>query len=143
MKKYLLFYFEHQLMETIGWSSRLTNPYVVDASEDLLNLLCDKNVHKGVTISAPGFYGPQGRVLRLPLQDADINEKLSAFRYQEERITNYEMECSAIYGLSKLMGHRAATVCAIIANRKAGTYSKDYKPVIKSLIQYVLEKLSQ
>jgi uridine phosphorylase len=135
--------FERQLMEATGWSSRLTNPYVVDASEDLFNLLHDKNVHKGVTISAPGFYGPQGRVLRLPLQDAAINEKLSAFSYQEERITNYEMECSAIYGLSKLLGHNAATVCAIIANRKAGAFSKDYKPVIKSLIQYVLEKLSQ
>ncbi len=135
--------FEHQLMEATGWSSRLPNPYVVDASEDLLNLLSDENVHNGVTISAPGFYGPQGRVLRLALQDADINEKLSAFRYQEERITNYEMECSAIYGLSKLMGHNAATVCAIIANRKAGAYSKDYKPVIKSLIRYVLDKLSQ
>ncbi len=135
--------FEKELIEETGWSVRLTKPYVVDAGEVLFNLLDGENVHKGVTISAPGFYGPQGRVLRLKLQDSDINEKLSAFRYQEERITNYEMECSAIYGLSRLMGHHAATVCAIIANRKAGAYSKDYKPVIKSLIQYVLDRLSQ
>lgn len=135
--------FEQKLIDATGWSSRLTNPYVVDASDELFNLLYDKNVYKGVTISAPGFYGPQGRVLRLSLKDSEINDKLSDFRYGDERITNYEMECSAIYGLSKLMGHKAATVCAIIANRKAGAYSKDYKPVIKSLIQYVLDRLSQ
>jgi uridine phosphorylase len=134
--------FEKKLMEETGWSERLTKPYVVEASDKLFNLLDAPIVYKGVTISAPGFYGPQGRVLRLPLKDAQINDKLSAFRYEDERITNYEMECSAIYGLSKLMGHHAATVCAIIANRKAGAYSKDYKPVIKSLIQYVLDRLA-
>ncbi|WP_462318375.1 nucleoside phosphorylase [Marinilabilia sp.] len=135
--------FERQLIEAVDWSPRLTKPYVVEADKGLFNLLHGKNVHTGITISAPGFYGPQGRVLRLPLQDADINEKLSAFRYREKQITNYEMECSAIYGLSALLGHKAATVCAIIANRKAGTASKDYKPVIKALIQYVLDRLSR
>ncbi|PWD97709.1 nucleoside phosphorylase [Marinilabilia rubra] len=135
--------FEKQLIEDISWSPRLTRPYVVEADKGLFNLLHGENVYTGVTISAPGFYGPQGRVLRLPLQDADINEKLSDFRFGEKRITNYEMECSAIYGLSALLGHKAATVCAIIANRNAGTASEDYKPVIKTLIQYVLDRLSR
>lgn len=135
--------FEKKLTEAISWSSRLTRPYVVEADKEMFNLLHGENVHTGVTISAPGFYGPQGRVLRLNLQDAEINDKLSAFRYGEQRITNYEMECSAIYGLSALLGHKAATVCAIIANRKTGAASKDYKPVIKTLIQYVLDRLSR
>jgi uridine phosphorylase len=135
--------FEKELIRATGWSERLTKPYVVEADKDLFNLLSDGNVHKGVTISAPGFYGPQGRILRLPLQNAAINEKLSHFRYEGKRITNYEMECSAIYGLSKLLGHKAAAICAIIANRKAGTYSKDYKSVVKELIVYALEHLSR
>ena len=135
--------FEQKLTEDIEWSDRLTRPYVVPADKELFDILHEENVHAGITISAPGFYGPQGRVLRLALQDADINEKLSAFRYEEKRITNYEMECSAIYGLSALLGHKAATVCAIIANRKAGAASKDYKPVIKTLIQFVLNRLSR
>jgi uridine phosphorylase len=134
--------FEQKLVQDTGWSKRLARPYVVAANDELLNLLRAENVHNGVTISAPGFYGPQGRVIRLPLQNPDINERLSEFRYQDMRITNYEMECSAIYGLSRLLGHKAAAVCVIIASRKAGTYSKDYKPVVKSLVGYVLESLS-
>ncbi|MFO8002571.1 MAG: nucleoside phosphorylase [Marinilabilia sp.] len=135
--------FEEQLVKDTGWSDRLTRPYVVNADEKLLEVLKEENVHEGNTISAPGFYGPQGRVIRLPLQNPEINDRLSEFRYGSERITNYEMECSAIYGLSKLLGHKAATVCAVIANRKAGTSSKDYKPVVKSLVQYVLDRLSK
>ncbi len=134
--------FENELVRYSEWSDRLTRPYVVDADDDLFNLLRDENLHQGVTISAPGFYGPQGRVIRLSLQNPDINERLSEFEYQGERITNYEMECSAIYGLSKLLGHKAATVCAIIANRKAGTYSQNYKSVVKGLVHYVLDRLS-
>lgn len=134
--------FEEQLVKDTGWSERLTRPYVINASDEVFNLLVDENVHTGVTISAPGFYGPQGRVIRLPLQNAQINDRLSEFQYKGERITNYEMECSAIYGLSRLLGHKAATVCAIIANRKAGAYSKDYKPVVKGLIKYVLDRLA-
>lgn len=135
--------FENHLIRQTGWSNRLTRPYIVNADNDLLNLLGDENVHEGVTISAPGFYGPQGRVIRLELQNPEINNLLSAFDYQGEKITNYEMECSAIYGLSRLLGHQAATVCAIIANRKAGRYSKDYKLVVKSLVQYVLNRMSR
>jgi uridine phosphorylase len=135
--------FENQLIEDTGWSARLTRPYVVTADDALTGILKNVNLHEGVTISAPGFYGPQGRVIRLPLQNPNINEKLSAFRYDGERITNYEMECSAIYGLSRLLGHKAATVCAIIANRKAGTSSRDYKPVVKGLVKYILDRLSK
>ncbi|SFD85183.1 nucleoside phosphorylase [Thermophagus xiamenensis] len=135
--------FEEALLQFIGWSERLTRPYVVEANRELVNLLSGSNIHNGITISAPGFYGPQGRVIRLELDNAQINDKLSEFSFEGEKITNYEMECSAIYGLSQLLGHRAATVCAIIANRKAGTYSKNYKHGMKALIQYVLERLSR
>lgn len=136
--------FEAAFTKALHWNPQLTAPYVVDADAGLMaRLEGHELIRKGVTISAPGFYGPQGRVIRLPLADADINEKISAFRYDNYRVTNYEMECSAIYGLSKLLGHKAATVCAIIANRKAGKYSKDYKPVVKSLVQHVLTSLTQ
>ncbi len=135
--------FENRLVAETGWTDRLTRPYVVKADEELADALRDENVHEGVTVSAPGFYGPQGRVIRLPLHIPAINERLSDFRFGDERITNYEMECSAIYGLSRLLGHKAATVCAIIANRKAGTSSYNYKPVVKSLVQYVLDRLSK
>lgn len=136
--------FEAAFTKSVGWNHQLTAPYVVDADKGLISKLSNHpHIRKGITISAPGFYGPQGRVIRLPLVDADINEKISAFRFHDQRITNYEMECSAIYGLSKLLGHHAATVCAIIANRKAGKYSKDYRPVVKELIQHVLTSLTQ
>lgn len=135
--------FEKSFTLQLNWNKLLTAPYVCDASEKLFNkLFCDKLV-SGVTISAPGFYGPQGRVLRLPIADAEINEKISNFRYQQYQITNYEMECSAIYGLSKLLGHNAVTVCMIIANRKAGTFSSNYRVEMEKLIQYVLDKLSK
>jgi uridine phosphorylase len=133
--------FENKFKKELDWNPLLTSPYVVEASSELLQKLSGNDFYTGVTISAPGFYGPQGRVIRLGLADADINEKISTFKYGDDRITNYEMECSAIYGLSKLLGHKAATVCAIIANRKAGEYSKDYKPVIKNLIEKVLNSL--
>ncbi len=133
--------FEEHLKEALQWNPLLTSPYVVDASPKLLKKLAQNKFTQGVTISAPGFYGPQGRVIRLQLQDKEINDKISNFRHGQLKITNYEMECSAIYGLCNLLGHQAATVCAIIANRKAGTYSKDYKPVIKKLIQQVLDSL--
>ncbi len=135
--------FEDEFKSSVDWNEKLTSPYVVNASPDLLEKLSNNDFNTGVTISAPGFYGPQGRVIRLGLVDSDINEKISNFVYGNFRITNYEMECSAIYGLSKLLGHKAATVCAIIANRKAGEYSKDYKPVIKTLIKKVLDSLAE
>lgn len=134
--------FENAFKEALNWNPQLTAPYVVDAGDELIKKLDGSQVVKGVTISAPGFYGPQGRVIRLGLADANINDKINGFRHDGYRVTNYEMECSAIYGLSALMGHRAATVCVIIANRLAGTYSKDYKSVVKELVQYVLKQLT-
>lgn len=133
--------FEDAFKKYVNWNKLLASPYVVDASEELIQKLDGDDMTKGVTISAPGFYGPQGRQLRLPIVDQDINDKIEAFEFKGQKITNYEMESSAIFGLSKLLGHNAVTICAIIANRRRKEYSKDYKPVIKELIKIVLERL--
>ena len=98
-------------------------------------------MRQGLTISAPGFYGPQGRVLRLPIVDADINSKISNFEYNGDKITNYEMESSAIYGLSAHLGHNAVTVCNIIANRIRKEYSQDYKIAMKKLVVKILDRI--
>ncbi|MGK0295752.1 MAG: uridine phosphorylase, partial [Ulvibacter sp.] len=98
-------------------------------------------IHKGLTATAIGFYGPQGRVLRLPLEDDTLNNKMDAFNFKGMRITNIEMETSAIYGLSALLGHNAISLNAIIANRTDGTFSKNPEKVIEDLILYVLEKI--
>lgn len=135
--------FEEAFVKHTGWLKNLPSPYVVNADATLIKKLLGDKVVLGVTISAPGFYGPQGRVLRLPLALPQLNEKVSSFKYENRRITNFEMECSAIYGLSALLGHRSATVCAIIANRWKGTYSKDYKKVVEHLVEYVLKNLSE
>jgi len=135
--------FEKAFKEYVQWNPLLTSPYVVNASEQLIQKLDGDDIKKGINISAPGFYGPQGRVLRLPIIDNDLNDKIEAFDYQGQKITNYEMESSAIYGLSKLLGHHAITICVIIANRESKKYSKDYKPVVKELIKTVLDRLSK
>ncbi len=132
---------EERFMKHTNWNPLLHRPYFVEASETLLNKIA-KNMLKGITISAPGFYGPQGRYLRLKPYDLTLNDKLSEFQHKGFYITNYEMESSAIYGLSKLMGHNALTVCNIIANRKRKEYSKDYKKEIKKLIHRILENLT-
>lgn len=125
-----------------NWNPQLASPYFVRSSNKLLTKVA-YDMRKGMTISAPGFYGPQGRVLRLPVQDNDINTKITNFSFNNKHITNYEMECSAIYGLSKLLGHNALTICCIIANRIRKEYSKDYKPVVKNLILTILERLAE
>ncbi|MEA3318031.1 MAG: nucleoside phosphorylase [Bacteroidota bacterium] len=135
--------FETEFKKHLNWNKNLASPYIVDASEKLIKLLDGDNIHKGVTISAPGFYGPQGRQLRIPSIDLDINDKIENFEFKGQKVTNYEMESSAIFGLSKHLGHNAVTLCAIIANRTSKEYSKDYKPVIKNLIKIVLEKLTE
>lgn len=134
--------FENEFKKAVSWNSMLASPYVVDASPRLLKLLSGKEMPEGITISAPGFYGPQGRVLRLGILDDLINEKIQNFRHKGLKITNYEMESSAIYGLSRLLGHNAVTVCAVIANRANRQYSKDYHPVIENLILTVLDKIA-
>lgn len=135
--------FEAAFIQHVAWKNCLPGPYTVNSNPELFNKLSGPQVVSGVTISAPGFYGPQGRVIRLPLRMPNLNNSITSFRFGNSRITNFEMECSAIYGLSAMLGHKAATVCAIIANRLAGSYSKDYKPVVKGLIEYVLTNLSK
>lgn len=131
---------EKAFIDYTQWNDQCAKPYFVEASP----ILCEKMKSftiQGVTISAPGFYGPQGRVLRLPLADAELNEKIESFRYNGRKITNFEMESSAIAGLSKLLGHQAVTMCAIIANRVTKAAFDDYKPSIKTLVENVLESI--
>ncbi len=135
--------FEKALISQLPWNDRLATPYVVDASENLISKLSGPDTIKGITISASGFYGPQGRTLRLNPSMKLLNEAITKFTFKENIITNFEMESSAIYGLGKLLGHEAATVCAIIANRVTQDYLSDYKPVIKKLVTYVLDKLTR
>jgi uridine phosphorylase len=133
--------FENAMTKHLKWNPQLAAPYVVDADIELINRIGKDDMLRGVTISANGFYGPQGRVLRIGLADMQLNDKIESFRYNSYKITNYEMEGSAIAGLSKLMGHKAMTVCCIIANRRVEAANTDYKPYIEKLVTTVLERL--
>ncbi|MBT4414107.1 MAG: nucleoside phosphorylase [Polaribacter sp.] len=126
-----------------NWSSKKAHPLVIQNSSELGNKITSEKTYTGITATAGGFYGPQGRVLRLALQDPDLNHKIDSFHFKEDRITNLEMETSAIYGLSKLLGHKACSINAIIANRANGTFSKNPGKVIANLIEYTLEKLAE
>ncbi|MCW0482233.1 nucleoside phosphorylase [Gaoshiqia sediminis] len=134
--------FETHFKDHVNWNPQLTTPYVVNCSASLYRKISHGEFTPGVTISAPGFYGPQGRVLRLPIADPEINKKIESFNYGNHKITNYEMECSAIYGLAALMGHHALTVCLIIANRLSKQSNGDYHPKMKELIKLVLDRLT-
>ena len=134
--------FEKAFREFTGWNSSLPTFYVVDSSDKLRSKFIGPDFIQGVTISAPGFYGPQGRVLRLPLAEPKLNELIEQFRFKNYRITNYEMESSAIYGLSKMLGHEALTVCMIIANRVAHSANENYYTQMNRLITNVLERLT-
>lgn len=133
--------FEKALVDFIGYPKKAAVPYVVAANPELVERIAKDDMTRGCTIAANGFYGPQGRVLRCDIAVPDINEKISAFRYEGQRICNYEMEGSAIAGLSLLMGHKAMTVCCVIAQRKVEAANTDYKPRIKQLVQTVLERI--
>jgi len=133
--------FEKAFTTHMNWNRQLAAPYVVDADIDLMNKIGKDDMLRGVTISANGFYGPQGRVLRIDIADMNINDKIESFRYGKYKITNYEMEGSAIAGLAKLMGHKAMTVCCIIANRRVEAANTDYKPYIEKLVQTVLDRI--
>ena len=133
--------FEKAFVKHMDWNPQLAAPYVVDNDADLIERIGMNDMHRGVTISSNGFYGPQGRVLRIDLADMHINDKIEAFRYGKHKITNYEMEGSAIAGLSKLMGHKAMTVCCVIANRRVEAANTDYQPYIKKLIETVLDRI--
>lgn len=131
---------EKAIAEHTRWKSDWPAPYVVSADQHLLGQLAGTHP-TGITVTAGGFYGPQGRKLRLSVSHPEFNDCISSFLWNNLRCTNYEMETSALYGLSKLMGHRACTACVIIANRKRGEFLPDYKPHVKNLIEYVLEKI--
>lgn len=126
------------LAEHLEWPDTLAYPYAVNASRDLVELFKNEDLVRGITISAPGFYAPQGRRLRLDTFDSEINKKLSEFSFRGRFIANYEMESSAIYGLSGLMGHKALTLCIVIGNRVSGVFINDYKPLIMDLARNVL-----
>jgi uridine phosphorylase len=134
--------FEEAFKHHTNWGKQLTSPYVVDCSELLFSKIHRDDTIAGVTISAPGFYGPQGRVLRLNLADAHLNDKIESFSFNGEKITNFEMECSAIYGLSRLLGHQALTICLIIANRVKKEANSNYHQSMETLIGLVLERIT-
>lgn len=136
--------FEAAFKEQVNWDTALGNPYVIHADEELTARICGRDDHRfirGTTIACGGFYGPQGRVLRLPLAVPQLNEKIQAFEYQGHRITNFEMESSAVAGLSLLLGHKATTVCMVVANRFAHRSNTDYRSSIDDLILQVLDRL--
>lgn len=132
---------EDAFIEHTTWNQNKAIPIVISGSLELEERFDSAAVHKGLTATAVGFYGPQGRVLRLPLEDDTLNTKMDTFDFKGIRITNFEMETSAIYGLSKLLGHNSISLSAIIANRANGTFSKNPEKVIEDLILYVLEKI--
>lgn len=133
--------FEQALIQQLDWQLEGLRPYVVPADSSLVEQICGSDILRGNTIAANGFYGPQGRQLRLALQDPGLNAKIQAFDYEGLRLTNYEMESSSLAGLAALMGHRAMTVCCIIAGRKAQNMNTDYKGSIEGLIDLVLERI--
>ena len=133
--------FERAFCEAVNWSSLLAAPYVVKSNHELVEQIGRDDMVRGCTISAVGFYGPQGRELRLPLANPDLNKMIEAFRYEGHPVTNYEMESAPLQGLALLMGHRAMTVCSIIANRVNTTASPNYKTAVRDLIQTVLDRI--
>ena len=132
---------EKAFMEHVGWNELLPKPYFIDADKTLFEHFSDVT-REGITIAAPGFYAPQGRWVRLEPQDAELNAKIESFGYHGRRITNFEMEGSALAGLAALMGHRAATICTIIAQRIAQNVDTDYKPFVRKMISTALDKLA-
>ncbi|MDY5858777.1 MAG: nucleoside phosphorylase, partial [Porphyromonas sp.] len=133
--------FEQELLKQLDWQLDGLKPYVVPADATLLEQICGADIVRGNTIAANGFYGPQGRQLRLPLYDSELNNKIQSFDWEGRLITNFEMESSSLAGLAALMGHRALTVCCIIAGRKAKNMNTDYKSSIEGLIDLVLDRI--
>ncbi|PVZ09291.1 nucleoside phosphorylase [Porphyromonas loveana] len=133
--------FEQALLQQLEWQIMGLKPYVILSDRTLTEQICGSDVLRGVTIAANGFYGPQGRCLRLPLRDPQLNRKIQTFDYYGSRITNYEMESSSLAGLAALMGHRAVTVCCIIAGRKSEQMNTAYKGSIEGLIDLVLARI--
>lgn len=133
--------FEEAFKKHMDWNPQKGAPYVIDSDKETLNRIAGDDMVRGVTISCGGFFGPQGRELRIPLADPKQNEKIENFEYNGNRITNFEMESSALAGLAKLLGHKAMTCCMVIANRRAQKANVEYKNSIDGLIQIVLDRI--
>lgn len=133
---------EKAFVKQTNWDAKKGQPYVIRCSETLEARIESDNIHKGFTGTAGGFYGPQGRVLRLQIQDAELNDKMDQFEYEGIKMTNLEMETAAIYGLGKLLGHNCLSLNAIIANRATGKFSADPYKAVDELITYTLNKLA-
>ena len=133
--------FEEAFKQHMQWNPELCAPYVIDADKETLERIAGDEMVRGVTIACGGFFGPQGRELRIPLADPKQNEKVESFEYNGHRITNLEMESSALAGLARLMGHKAVTCCMVIANRRAKNVNANYKNSIDELIKLVLERI--
>lgn len=133
--------FEETFKQHMQWNPQLCAPYVIDADKETLERIAGNEMVRGVTIACGGFFGPQGRELRIPLADPKQNEKVESFEYNGHRITNFEMESSALAGLARLMGHKAVTCCMVIANRRAKNVNANYKNSIDELIKLVLERI--
>ena len=134
---------ERALVSHLGWTGNQCQPYpyVIDADREMVERIAKDDMVRGITIACGGFFGPQGRELRIPLADPRQNEKIESFEYQGRRITNFEMESSALAGLARLMGHKAVTTCMVIANRRAGKANTGYKNQIDDLINIVLDRI--
>ena len=132
---------EAAFKQHVGWTEKMGNPYVATACPELIDRIAGNDMVRGITIACGGFFGPQGRRLRLPLMDPKLNEKIESFDYNGLKICNFEMESSALAGLSTLMGHKAMTCCMVIANRRALKAEVNYKNDINDLIELVLERI--
>ena len=133
--------FERAFCRHMAWNPLLAAPYVVESDEELTARIAGKDMLRGITIACPGFFGPQGRRLRLGLADPDQNAKIESFEYKGKKITNFEMESSAVAGLSRLLGHKAVTCCLVIANRWAQSMNTQYAGNMDGLIKMVLERI--
>lgn len=133
--------FEKALVDYIDYPKKAAAPYVVKADEELAKRICGDDMVMGVTISAVGFYGPQGREIRMPIASPGINQRIESFEFNGRRITNYEMESAPLAGFSRLLGHKAVTVCSVVANRVSLNVNVDYKSVMQNLVVTVLDRL--
>ena len=135
--------FERAFVQQTGYDAKFAAPYCIATSAALTRQIAGDDMVLGTTISAPGFYGPQGRAIRVPLHDASLNEKIMQFEYEGHRITNFEMEGSAIAGIAAHLGHNAGTVCCIIAHRHHKASNPDYKAQVRKLVELSLDRLAE
>ena len=132
---------EKDLCEGIKWNPLFAHPYIADADPELVDRIGRDDMVRGMTITANGFYGPQGRYVRMKLSEPELNARIEAYRYKGKAITNYEMESAMLQGLAKMMGHKAMTVCCIIANRMNNDATPNYKTAVEDLVKTVLDRI--